>query len=448
MFFRSIFVLLLPNYNLGYCLFIKMKRIPTQKKITMRKFLLLVLLLAGSSLHGFAQADCFEYEDPETKTIITDLTEEGIANIVSSQAPYSHSITIPASVKTVKVNAFSSLSSYSFSYYTLNIEDGGDPLFESASETGDVNALDEDNSNTVVQHHIYGINVGNGMSLTNLEALIRCLGTRNDLASFTIDGLSVGDIKTINWTSTDFTEVLTNDVIVTIPAGQVMPSGQSFGNAQVYGQFSIPDELTESTFCGNVIFEDTDDGSNLLFYVTTGFSDSQVKLKRVHYIIPRNGDNPRQGVLMHVYNPNGNRTVALKRVTTDEITEENKYYYNDVKLFNSNMLIGTTAPTNITATENDYTNLILYNGLFYRTSGGILGANKAYLQMPTENLTGVPANAKLSLSFGDDAPTEINTLDTYHPTPNTHHPIYNIAGQRVDPNFKGIVIVNGKKIIR
>ena len=383
----------------------------------MRKFLLLVLLLAGSSLHGFAQADCFEYYD-EGKTIITGLTAAGRA---------AATLTIPATVTMVNESAFSSSKATSLYIDDANVSFDTN-AFVNATET------------------FSAISMGKKMSNANMLSLLTALGDKLEAgATIEIEGLD---------NCTDGIIVLsdlTSDKTVTLPAALVRDDDEEsfyFGAAQVYGQFSIPDELTESTFCGNVIFEDTDDGSNLLFYVTTGFSDSQVKLKRVHYIIPRNGDNPRQGVLMHVYNPNGNRTVALKRVTTDEITEENKYYYNDVELFNSNMLIGTTAPTNITATENDYTNLILYNGLFYRTSGGILGANKAYLQMPTENLTGVPANAKLSLSFGDDAPTEINTLDTYHPTPNTHHSIYNIAGQRVDPNYKGIVIVNGKKIIR
>lgn len=387
----------------------------------MRKFLLLVLLLAGSSLHGFAQADCFVYED-EGNTIITDLTDAGQA---------ATTLTIPKEVTTVRSGAFYYASQGNIPLSSLIIEDGGNPEFEANLFGGRA-------------HMLTNIDTGNGMSEARIYALLTSLGSKEELENIFIKAYTESD--NVDWTTDEIKAVLTNEVTVTMPAALV--STQQFGDAQVYGQFSIPDELTESTFCGNVIFEDTDDGSNLLFYVTTGFSDSQVKLKRVHYIIPRNGDNPRQGVLMHVYNPNGNRTVALKRVTTDEITDKNKYYYNDVKLFNSNMLIGTTAPTNITATENDYTNLILYNGLFYRTSGGILGANKAYLQMPTENLKGVPANAKLSLSFGDDAPTEINTLDTYHPTPNTHHPIYNIAGQRVDPNYKGIVIVNGKKIIR
>lgn len=441
MFFRNIFVLLLPNYNLGQYFFIKMKRITTQKKRTMRKFLLLVLLLAGSSLHGFAQADCFVYKDPETKTIITDLTEEGIANIVSSQAPYSHSITIPASVKTVKVNAFSSLSSYSFSYYTLNIEDGGDPLFESASETGDVNALDEDNSNTVVQHHIYGINVGNGMSLTNLEALIRCLGTRNDLASFTIDGLSVGDIKTINWTSTDFTEVLTNDVIVTIPAGQFMPSGQSFGNAQVYGRFTLEKSLV--TYSGNVTFQDTDHGSNMLFYVATNVVGNQIHVKRVDYI--RAG----QGILIH--NAKNTSSYAdLPRKSGTTIADNDRYA--------DNKFVGMPDGGTIYATETinnvEYTNFILSNGLFYPTETGTIRANRAFLRLTNDEWDAIKTTGSrvrnVGIVFDDDETTDIETMSDVRCQMSDVW--YDLSGRKImNPSNgqmpKGIYIQNGKKYV-
>lgn len=440
MFFRSIFVLLFPNYNLGYCLFIKMKRITTQKKLTMRKFLLLALLLAGSSLHGFAQADCFVYEDVG-KTIITGLTEEGIANIVSSQAPYSHSITIPASVKTVKVNAFSSLSSYSFSYYTLNIEDGGDPLFESASETGDVNALDEDNSNTVVQHHIYGINVGNGMSLTNLEALIRCLGTRNNLASFTIDGLSVGDIKTINWTSTDFTEVLTNDVIVTIPAGQVMPSGQSFGNAQVYGRFTLEKSLV--TYSGNVTFQDTDHGSNMLFYVATNVNGNQIHVKRVDYV--RAG----QGILIH--NATNTSTYADLPRKDGTTTSDNERYQ-------VNKFVGMPDGGTIYATETignvEYTNFILSNGLFYPTETGTIRANRAFLRLTTKEWDDIKTTGSrarnVGIVFDDDETTDIETMSDVRCQMSDVW--YDLSGRKiVNPSNgqmpKGIYIQNGKKYV-
>lgn len=46
-----------------------------------------------------------------------------------------------------------------------------------------------------------------------------------------------------------------------------------------------------------------------------------------------------------------------------------------------------------------------------------------------------------------ETPSEIQSLDNMTPSsidPNT--PIYNLAGQRVDKNYKGIVIKNGKKI--
>ena len=37
--------------------------------------------------------------------------------------------------------------------------------------------------------------------------------------------------------------------------------------------------------------------------------------------------------------------------------------------------------------------------------------------------------------------------NTHHLSPDTHHPIYNLAGQRVGKGYKGIAIINGKKIV-
>ena len=46
-----------------------------------------------------------------------------------------------------------------------------------------------------------------------------------------------------------------------------------------------------------------------------------------------------------------------------------------------------------------------------------------------------------------DDPTGINTVSTVNKTLD-NEVVYNLAGQRVDKNFKGMVIINGKKVIR
>ena len=53
-----------------------------------------------------------------------------------------------------------------------------------------------------------------------------------------------------------------------------------------------------------------------------------------------------------------------------------------------------------------------------------------------------------SLMFGAAVTTAIQQVEnTQQLSPNTQQPIYNLAGQRVDKNYKGVVIQNGKKYI-
>lgn len=87
-----------------------------------------------------------------------------------------------------------------------------------------------------------------------------------------------------------------------------------------------------------------------------------------------------------------------------------------------------------------------------QTQNGNTGFYKvASEQKPTVNayhayLTELPttASARLSLDFGGSATgiTELNTAST-----NTDVYTYNLAGQRVSPSVKGLVIKNGKKFI-
>ena len=70
-----------------------------------------------------------------------------------------------------------------------------------------------------------------------------------------------------------------------------------------------------------------------------------------------------------------------------------------------------------------------------------LPAGKAYLHTTTA-LT----SRELSISF-DGGTTGINAIDNGQLTIDTNAPMYNLAGQRVNKSYKGVVIVNGKKML-
>ena len=72
--------------------------------------------------------------------------------------------------------------------------------------------------------------------------------------------------------------------------------------------------------------------------------------------------------------------------------------------------------------------------------GSTLKAGKVYLEF-------AEAQAKDFIGFGEET-TAIETLNIEHGTLNVDAPIYNLAGQRVGKEYKGLVIVNGKKIVR
>lgn len=79
---------------------------------------------------------------------------------------------------------------------------------------------------------------------------------------------------------------------------------------------------------------------------------------------------------------------------------------------------------------------------FYKYSGtGNIGAFKAYL-----NTTGLSAKS-IAFNFEDDELTNIDALNSRLSTLDQAAPMYNLAGQKVGKNYKGVVIQNGKKVI-
>ena len=113
-----------------------------------------------------------------------------------------------------------------------------------------------------------------------------------------------------------------------------------------------------------------------------------------------------------------------------------------------NKFIGTLTdinalPSDVPSDEGTNTNYILNNGAngvgFYKANGNKVGAGKAYLQLPTN------AAAKTFIGFDEEGEaTAISTIDNGQLTMDN---VYNLQGQKVGSEYKGIVIVNGKKFI-
>ena len=110
----------------------------------------------------------------------------------------------------------------------------------------------------------------------------------------------------------------------------------------------------------------------------------------------------------------------------------------------ANLLKGTLVPMSLDL--SDATNFYSLGkvedqiGFYKFTDGTItLGANKAYLEVPANNVKG------FTFDFDEDA-TSIQ--DSKFKIQNEEAPIYNLAGQRLSKPVKGINIINGKKVLK
>lgn len=361
----------------------------TKTRMTRGRLWLVMLLLQAGSMTGYAQSNCFTYED-EDKTIITGLTDDPGQKVTS--------LTIPKEVTAVRSGAFEMAANGLTSLY---IENGGNPSF--------VSGLFGENANTLTM-----IDMGDGMSVANMIALLKSVGTFKEGTTISAYGFSGNsDATDATWNAVNWTNVSS----ITLPAELVAPT--SFGSATVSGRFNINKEII--SFCTSATFRDTDNGSNMLFYRADAIAgDGRLHIQRVDYVVAG------EGVLIH-RSGSSSGYCDLPR-------------YSGSASYTSNMLVGVTEPTLIKSTDGDKTNYILKDGAFHPTSGGTVKANKAYLQIPTA----AAREGSLTISFDEDETTGISTTnftnsDAWH----------DLSGRKLSdkPTTKGLYINHGKKYV-
>ena len=402
------------------------------------KIILLLLLVCANVDAQRVEDGYFIYED-DSRSAIVGLTRSGISNVLNNKE-----LTIPAGVTTVRQGAFSNLSSNGAVLNTLIVE--GNTHFEKAVENR-LSSLDEnDNTSDGIQSNITTIQMGSNMSQENMQALLLCLESRHSLSTVEI----TGNVGSISWTSDAIKGVLTADVKVVVPA--TMVTNQVFGKAKVYGLFETAYDY--STTCVGATYIDKNDGSNMLFYVPTETQTvegvKKARFNRVHYIIAN------EGLLIH-HAPNTATRAELERIDNlasykEDLTDADKVVYKrDSANYKKNMLVGSVNPQTIEAKVGGYTNMILYNGSFIPTSGGTLGANKAYLKVPTSYLNGV-SGAKLMMSFDNETggeTTGIHSIENEKLTvDNENGAWYTLDGRKLigKPTLKGVYIHDGTKV--
>ncbi len=374
--------------------------------------MLLFLLLVGAN-GTYAQSDCFVYDGSD----ITGLTDKGRA---------ASSLTIPATVTTVRSGAFTDASSLT----DLVIEEGGNPKFEGKLYTE-------------ITCPVKILNMGTSMTEENMKSLLSSISdaTLTDVIIEGFAGTTTGFME-IDWSNTILNS-LGSDAKVTLSAELI--GDQKFGSAQVFGRFYINKELI--SFCTSATFYDLS-GSNMLFYVADGIADdSRLNIRRVRYIAAG------QGVLIHkTENSSGYADIQRTQSIEDAVSDNIGQAIADKALYDKNMLVGVTTATQIGKTNGngDKTNYVLKDGAFHPTSGGIIKANRAYLQLPA---SATAHDGLLDISF-DEVTTGIRTANSTN-----SDAIYDLQGRYVGrltdsslfilhpSHNKGLYIKNGKKYV-
>lgn len=375
--------------------------------------MLLFLLLVGAN-GTYAQSDCFAYED-DNNTVIRSLTQTG---------QNASSLTIPATVLTVRSGALAWRSDH---LTELIVESGGNPAFEGTLFGSYTNTLTT-------------INMGNAMTVANMAALLKSVGAFNEGTTIEAWGFS-GDKDTGStvWSGVTWDNVAS----VTLPAELI--ADQNFGNAEVYGRFTISKEII--SFCTSATFLNGSD-SNTLFYVADyRETDGRLHIQRVSYIAEG------KGVLIHkTKNSSGYADLERTQSIEDAVYDKIEQARIDKALYDKNMLVGVTTATQIGKTNGngDKTNYVLKDGAFHPTSGGIIKANRAYLQLPA---SATAHDGLLDISF-DEVTTGIRTANSTN-----SDAIYDLQGRYVGrltdsslfilhPSLnKGLYIKNGKKYV-
>lgn len=174
------------------------------------------------------------------------------------------------------------------------------------------------------------------------------------------------------------------------------------------------------------------------------------------------------GVEALTYNVEGGKLVNSKKYTQGYIIPKDEavvlngelgsYWFdkvNSTKVKDENNMLKGTDNAELTEGGDIYYKLSLNSkredgsvGFYWGTEGGgafTNGAHKAYLALNSQQAEAVKEfrlDDEVTKIDGVHGDTQEDVID------NSKKQAYNISGQRVDDNYKGLVIINGKKVIR
>ena len=176
--------------------------------------------------------------------------------------------------------------------------------------------------------------------------------------------------------------------------------------------------------------------SYALDFTETGVTAYTAKVEEEKVVLTKVTDNivpANEGVVLRGAQNDYNIPVA----TTDDSFD-----------FSENQMVGVVQRTQVVWNVGGKYNYILQQGQFNKATDGYLKANRAYLST-TYNVDATGAKP-LTIVFNDEEQGEetdgIKSVQGSGFTVNGE--AYNLSGQRVGADYKGLVIINGKKVIR
>ena len=224
-------------------------------------------------------------------------------------------------------------------------------------------------------------------------------------------------------------------VSVSIPAGKkfVLQCGNNNSNLNMdflmftrTGDYTVSKSISAAgwaTYCSPYPLDF--EGTGLTAYIVTGADADKLEKEEVT-TVPAN-----TGVLLK--GDAGDYNISVVASSSTDVTD--------------NKMVGVTAETQLAPTGGWVLMGSPSLGFYCNTNEFTLGANTAYIPVDEDDFKTPPTEGAKTRFFsldGEDA-TAINGIESEKNADNAA--IYNLAGQRVNGGYKGIVIKNGKKVL-
>ena len=243
-----------------------------------------------------------------------------------------------------------------------------------------------------------------------------------------------------------------DDVVITIATDEdrtlntLTVNGTDVTANVVNNQYTI--ENVSSNITVVATFNSTKERIDLATEVATfscsqdlNFTGSELKA----YIAAGYNKSTNTTLLVRVYDVPAGTGLILK----GEIGQTYKIPYAESSSYYVNMLKANLTEQTIAATTGDMSNYLLNKkngeyGFFKPSESNTLGAQKAYLQVPTSFVT---AEARvINLIFEDEG--GVTNIQDYVMPGKSAEGLYNLNGMRVKTASKGVYIQNGRKVVK